>query len=96
MSMGKSITLTQAKSNGLQVCFTKYLFWKISLMDSFQACIERMLNLTDHLRRLKVDRFEYVAMKVIVLLQTGGLTGFEIKSSEIIEQFYYYRQVRTA
>uniref|UniRef100_T1GCA2 Nuclear receptor domain-containing protein n=1 Tax=Megaselia scalaris TaxID=36166 RepID=T1GCA2_MEGSC len=52
MSMGKSITLAQAKSNGLQ------------------ACIERMLNLTDHLRRLKVDRFEYVAMKVIVLLQT--------------------------
>lgn len=30
-----------------------------------------MLNLTDHLRRLKVDRYEYVAMKVIVLLQSG-------------------------
>lgn len=30
-----------------------------------------MLNLTDHLRRLRVDRYEYVAMKVIVLLQSG-------------------------
>ncbi|CAG9803282.1 unnamed protein product [Chironomus riparius] len=33
-------------------------------------CIERMLNLTDHLRRLKVDKYEYVAMKVIVLLSS--------------------------
>lgn len=38
-----------------------------------QACIERMLNLTDHLRRLRVDKYEYVAMKVIVLLQSGML-----------------------
>lgn len=52
ISQGKSITLEQAKSSGLQ------------------ACIERMLNLTDHLRRLRVDRYEYVAMKVIVLLQS--------------------------
>lgn len=37
----------------------------------FQACIERMLNLTDHLRRLRVDKYEYIAMKVIVLLQSG-------------------------
>ncbi|KAL1509419.1 hypothetical protein ABEB36_004161 [Hypothenemus hampei] len=33
-----------------------------------QACIERMLNFTEQLRRLKVDQYEYVAMKVIVLL----------------------------
>ncbi|XP_073823414.1 nuclear hormone receptor FTZ-F1 beta isoform X2 [Musca autumnalis] len=52
MSMGKKITLSQAKLTG------------------FQTCIERMLNLTDHLRRLRVDRYEYVAMKVIVLLQS--------------------------
>ncbi|BES93457.1 hormone receptor [Nesidiocoris tenuis] len=32
--------------------------------------IERMLNFTDHLRRLKVDKYEYVAMKVIVLLSS--------------------------
>nr|XP_018911412.1 PREDICTED: nuclear hormone receptor FTZ-F1 beta isoform X1 [Bemisia tabaci]XP_018911413.1 PREDICTED: nuclear hormone receptor FTZ-F1 beta isoform X1 [Bemisia tabaci] len=31
-------------------------------------CIERMLTFTEHLRRLRVDRYEYVAMKVIVLL----------------------------
>lgn len=30
-----------------------------------------MLNLTDHLRRLRVDKYEYIAMKVIVLLQSG-------------------------
>ncbi|XP_055923833.1 nuclear hormone receptor FTZ-F1 beta [Eupeodes corollae] len=38
--------------------------------NGLQSCIERMLNLTDHLRRLRVDRYEYVAMKVIVLLQS--------------------------
>ncbi|KAG4071354.1 hypothetical protein HA402_004058 [Bradysia odoriphaga] len=52
ISLGKSINLDQAKTNGLQ------------------ACIERMLNLTDHLRRLRVDKYEYIAMKVIVLLQS--------------------------
>ncbi|EEB14680.1 Ecdysone receptor, putative [Pediculus humanus corporis] len=31
-------------------------------------CIERMLNFTQHLRRLRLDKYEYVAMKVIVLL----------------------------
>ncbi|CAD6999208.1 unnamed protein product [Ceratitis capitata] len=47
---------------------------KISLAQAkssgLQACIERMLNLTENLRRLRVDRYEYVAMKVIVLLQS--------------------------
>ncbi|KAF7266047.1 nuclear hormone receptor FTZ-F1 beta [Rhynchophorus ferrugineus] len=50
VSLGKSITLAQARDMGMQ------------------ACIERMLNFTEHLRRLKVDQYEYVAMKVIVLL----------------------------
>lgn len=50
ISLGKSISLEQAKDMGLG------------------ACIERMLNFTDHLRRLRVDKYEYVAMKVIVLL----------------------------
>lgn len=36
-----------------------------------QACIERMLNFTEHLRRLRIDKYEYVAMKVIVLLTSG-------------------------
>ena len=34
-------------------------------------CVEKMLNLTDQLRRLKVDYYEYVGMKVIVLLTSG-------------------------
>ncbi|KFB38962.1 AGAP009400-PA-like protein [Anopheles sinensis] len=44
-----------------------------------QTCIERMLNLTDHLRRLRVDKYEYVAMKVIVLLSSDTS---ELKESE--------------
>lgn len=55
VSLGKSITLAQARDIGMQ------------------ACIERMLNFTEQLRRLRVDRYEYVAMKVIVLLTSGNL-----------------------
>jgi len=38
-------------------------------------CIERMIHFTDHLRRLRVDQYEYAAMKVIILLSsdTSGL-----------------------
>ncbi|KRT82797.1 nuclear receptor [Oryctes borbonicus] len=50
ISLGKSITLAQARDLGMQ------------------SCIERMLNFTKQLRRLRVDKYEYVAMKVIVLL----------------------------
>ncbi|CAH1999436.1 unnamed protein product [Acanthoscelides obtectus] len=50
VSLGKSISLAQAREMGVQ------------------ACIERMLNFTEQLRRLKVDRYEYIAMKVILLL----------------------------
>lgn len=53
VSLGKSITLAQARDMGMQ------------------ACIERMLNFTEQLRRLKVDQYEYVAMKVILLLTSG-------------------------
>ncbi|XP_025417508.1 nuclear hormone receptor FTZ-F1 beta isoform X2 [Sipha flava] len=52
VSLGKSISLDQARDLGLA------------------PCIERMLNFTQHLRRLRVDRYEYVAMKVIVLLSS--------------------------
>ncbi|XKL68073.1 hypothetical protein PGB90_003564 [Kerria lacca] len=54
VSLGKSITLNQARELGLA------------------PCIERMLNFTEHLRRLRVDRYEYVAMKVIVLLSSDS------------------------
>ena len=33
--------------------------------------IEKMLHFSDQLRRLKIDCFEYVSMKVIVLLTSG-------------------------
>ncbi|KAH8269290.1 hypothetical protein KR018_001311 [Drosophila ironensis] len=68
MSQGRKITLSQAKTNGLQ------------------TCIERMLNLTDHLRRLRVDRYEYVAMKVIVLLQSGKPAKLTLILFENIQQ----------
>ncbi|KAJ0180962.1 hypothetical protein K1T71_003047 [Dendrolimus kikuchii] len=42
-------------------------------------CIERMLSFTDHLRRLRVDRYEYVALKVIVLLTSDAP---ELRESE--------------
>lgn len=57
VSLGKSISLAQARDLGLG------------------ACIERMLNFTEHLRRLRVDKYEYVAMKVIVLLTSGKSPG---------------------
>lgn len=50
VSLGKSITLEQARQLGLT------------------TCIERMLAFTNNLRRLRVDQYEYVAMKVIVFL----------------------------
>jgi nuclear receptor subfamily 5 group A protein 3 len=58
VSLGKSISLAQARDLGLG------------------ACIERMLNFTEHLRRLRVDKYEYVAMKVIVLLTSGESSHF--------------------
>lgn len=36
-------------------------------------CVEKMLLFTDQLRRLRVDYFEYVSMKVIVLLTSGKI-----------------------
>ncbi|GAB6021931.1 hormone receptor [Chamberlinius hualienensis] len=57
VSLGKSVTLHQARALGLG------------------PIIERMLNLTDHLRRLRVDQYEYVCLKVIILLTSdvGGI-----------------------
>ena len=36
-----------------------------------EKCVEKMLNFTEQLRRLKVDYYEYVSMKVVVLLTSG-------------------------
>ena len=80
VSQGKSITLEQARSNGLNVCdFCLHFFTNKINLCFIQLCIERMLHLTDHLRRLKVDKYEYVAMKVIVLLSSGNLNDQQLK-----------------
>lgn len=48
-------------------------------------CIERMLNLTQQLRRLQVDKYEYMAMKVIVLLYSGeNNTDAEISMQAVL------------
>ena len=47
--------------------------------------IEKMLHFSDQLRRLKIDCFEYVSMKVIVLL-TSGMYRLSLKP-------YYYHQI---
>lgn len=39
-------------------------------------CVEKMLNFADQLRRLKIDHYEYVSMKVIVLL-TSDASGLK-------------------
>jgi len=41
-----------------------------------EKCVEKMLNFAEQLRRLKVDHYEYVSMKVIVLL-TSDATGLK-------------------
>ena len=43
--------------------------------------VERMLHFTDQLRRLRVDYYEYVSMKVIVLLTSGKSQKLCLKSS---------------
>lgn len=49
--------------------------------------IEKMLHFTDQLRRLKVDGYEYVSMKVIVLLTSGKLLCvlFELKLTRVLQ-----------
>lgn len=65
VSLGKRITLAQARDMG----------------PTSSACIERMLNFTEQLRRLRVDRYEYVAMKVIVLL-TSDTSQSDLSEAE--------------
>jgi len=41
-----------------------------------EKCVEKMITFTDQLRRLKVDQFEYVSMKLICLL-TSDASGLK-------------------
>jgi nuclear receptor subfamily 5 group A protein 3 len=77
VSLGKSITLNQARDMGMQ------------------ACIERMLNFTEQLRRLRVDQYEYVAMKVIVLLTSGERRGGRSRGCVLTRRFFvFFRHFR--
>ena len=38
-----------------------------------EKCLEKMICFTEQLRRLKVDQFEYVSMKLICLLTSGRI-----------------------
>ncbi|KAF4517918.1 hypothetical protein B566_EDAN005983 [Ephemera danica] len=62
-------------------------------------CIERMLNFTEHLRRLRLDKYEFVAMKVIVLLtsDTSELREPEkVRASQekVLEALQHYTMQR--
>jgi nuclear receptor subfamily 5 group A protein 3 len=77
VSLGKSITLNQARDMGMQ------------------ACIERMLNFTEQLRRLRVDQYEYVAMKVIVLLTSGERHAGRSRGCVLTRRFFvFFRHFR--
>jgi len=50
----------------------KSLTYEAARAVGIEKWIEKMLNFTEQLRRLKVDYYEYVSMKVIVLLTSGN------------------------
>ena len=54
--------------------------------------VEKMLNFSDQLRRLKVDYYEYVTMKVIVLLTSGNVCRFFPEMAAHWGAATYYRQ----
>ena len=54
--------------------------------------VEKMLNFSDQLRRLKVDYYEYVTMKVIVLLTSGNVCRFFPEMDAHLGAATYYRQ----
>ena len=45
-----------------------------------EKCVEKMLSFTEQLRRLKVDQFEYVSMKLICLLTSGNAACGEVQT----------------
>ncbi|XP_013784132.1 nuclear hormone receptor FTZ-F1 beta-like [Limulus polyphemus] len=60
--------------------------------------VERMLNLTEHLRRLHIDQYEYVCLKVIILLTSdvSGLKEIEkvrICQKQVLEALQTYTRV---
>lgn len=56
----------------IRVSNEKSLTYEAARAVGIEKWIEKMLNFTEQLRRLKVDYYEYVSMKVIVLLTSGN------------------------
>ncbi|XP_054158084.1 nuclear hormone receptor FTZ-F1 beta-like [Oppia nitens] len=52
----------------------------------FGTVIERMLNLTDHLRRLEFDEYEYCCLKVIILLTSDASGLKEIEKVRLCQK----------
>ena len=50
---------------------TKQFVVEEAVHHGIEKCVEKMICFTDQLRRLKVDQFEYVSMKLICLLTSG-------------------------
>ena len=53
--ISSSRSLTQEEAHGLGI----------------GPCLDRMIAFTQHLRRLRVDQYEYAALKLIILLTAG-------------------------
>ncbi len=64
----------------IRVSNDKTLTMEAAKAYGIEKFIEKMLNFTDQLRRLKVDYYEYVSMKVIVLLTSGKQTGMRYRN----------------
>ncbi|TRY64152.1 hypothetical protein TCAL_04002 [Tigriopus californicus] len=60
----------------IRVSNEKSLSLEMAREYGIENCVEKMLNFTEQLRRLKVDYYEYVSMKVIVLL-TSDASGLK-------------------
>jgi len=55
----------------LRLSHDKVLSMKRAQATGMADIIQRLLDFTEHLRRLEVDCYEYVALKVLMLLSPG-------------------------
>lgn len=62
---------SMSTSDEIRISNTKSVTLAQARQLGLAAVIERMLNLTEHLRRLQFDECEYVCLKVIILLTSG-------------------------
>ena len=65
----------------IRVSNLKTLTLETARQHGIEKCVDKMLHFTDSLRRLQVDYYEYVSMKVIVLLTSGKTTSVQCTST---------------